>query len=168
MAELTSVAKIVLQAFGNSLSRFTNAVGNISVTVVPDNSIGGNPPAWANSPFDQINYEHRILTGTHRFGMVHEFGHQFDWQGHENNNQKLQWRSQQFVDNPAINININKCTAGRIQCRSLYADIDSRNGIFPVEAYANAFAAHILGNCSQCNVQAEKLSIIQNDIQGVP
>jgi hypothetical protein len=106
------------------------------------------------------------LTGTHRFGIIHEFGHQFDWEGYESDAEKLQWRSQQFVDDPAINI--SGCTGDRLQCRSSYTDKDSPGGIFPIEAYANAFAAYILGNSSSYKVQAEKLTIIQNDIQSVP
>ena len=103
IAELTSVLKNeVLPVFGNSPDTFARAVGNISVTVVPDNTLGNN--AAANAPFDQINFEHRIFGDD--FGIIHGFGHQFDWEGYEDDAQRTQWRSQQFVEDPAININI--------------------------------------------------------------
>ena len=170
VAEATELTRIlrdkVLPAFGNSLATFANAVGNISVMVVPDHSLtdaNGNE-ALARSPFDKINFEHRMFSPADDFGIIHECGHQFDWQGHESDAQKLQWRSQQFVDEPTINT--SGCTGDRLKCRSSYTDKDYPGGIFPIEAYANAFAAYILGDLSK--FQAKKYSIIQNDIQSVP
>ena len=169
IAGLTSVLNIMLAVFGNSPSRFANAVGNISVTVVPDHFLTyEGQERLGDSIFGRIRYEHRIFSPLDEFSIIHEFGHQFDWQGHESDAQKLQWRSQQFVDNPAINLNIAQCT-DRLQCRNIYIDQNNNRQIyFPTDAYANAFAAYILGPSSPIQYQAEKLTIIQNDIQGVP
>ena len=171
IAALTSILKDkIVPAFRNSPATFANAVGNISVMVVPNHSLtdANGQEAKARSPFEIIKFEHRIFSPLDEFGIIHEFGHQFDWQGHESDAQKLQWRSQQFVDNPAINLNFAQCT-DRLQCRNIYRDQNNGGQIyFPVEAYANAFAAYILGPSSPIKYQAEKLTIIQNDIQGVP
>ena len=145
---------------------FANAVGNISFTVVPDYSLA---PDMADSIFVTINFgttklEHRILTAPDDFSLIHEIGHHFDWHGHPSNAERTQWRSQQFVDDPAINK--SGCTGDRLKCRDSYTDVDSPKGIHPAEAYANAFAAYILGDLSK--FQAEKYTIIKNDIQSVP